>query len=182
MRIVVSGTHASGKSTLISDFATRHPEFSVLPDPFELVDESWDAPGGAAFAAQLRLSAARLETTQVSGPVIAERGPWDFLAYLLASDELQGRPSSSAVLQRSAELCRAAAGHVDLLVLLPLNPRDGIVAGDDEYPELRDAMNDQLLDLIDDIDVIANEVRVSEIHGSPEQRLAMLEQLIKRPG
>ena len=32
MRIVVSGTHASGKSTLISDFALRHPEFTVLPD------------------------------------------------------------------------------------------------------------------------------------------------------
>lgn len=32
MRIVVSGTHASGKSTLVSDFAVRHPDFVVLPD------------------------------------------------------------------------------------------------------------------------------------------------------
>ena len=40
MRIVVSGTHASGKSTLISDFALRHPEFVVLPDPFEALDDA----------------------------------------------------------------------------------------------------------------------------------------------
>ncbi|MFC4138171.1 MULTISPECIES: hypothetical protein [unclassified Microbacterium] len=35
MRIVVSGTHASGKSTLIDAFAAEHPEYRVLPDPFE---------------------------------------------------------------------------------------------------------------------------------------------------
>ena len=36
MRIVISGTHASGKSTLIADFASRRPEFEVFPDPYEL--------------------------------------------------------------------------------------------------------------------------------------------------
>ncbi|WP_417555848.1 hypothetical protein [Microbacterium sp.] len=50
MRIVVSGTHASGKSTLISDFALRHPGFTVLPDPFELLDEASDAPGAAMLS------------------------------------------------------------------------------------------------------------------------------------
>lgn len=54
MRIVVSGTHASGKSTLISDFATAHPEFAVLPDPFEeLLDDSFDEPDAALFGRQL---------------------------------------------------------------------------------------------------------------------------------
>jgi hypothetical protein len=60
MRIVVSGTHASGKSTLISDFVQRHPEYEVLPDPIELIDESWDAPSAAPSAAQLSVAAARL--------------------------------------------------------------------------------------------------------------------------
>lgn len=83
VRIVVSGTHASGKSTLISDFASRHPEFTVLPDPFELVDED-DAVGAALFAAQLRIAADRLTDEPGRTHVIAERGPLDFLAYLLA--------------------------------------------------------------------------------------------------
>ncbi|UUE20380.1 ATP-binding protein [Microbacterium sp. J1-1] len=41
MRIVVSGTHASGKSTLIADFLAAHPDFLAarpeylsLGDPF----------------------------------------------------------------------------------------------------------------------------------------------------
>ena len=34
MRIVVSGTHASGKSTLIADFLAARPEYLSLGDPF----------------------------------------------------------------------------------------------------------------------------------------------------
>jgi hypothetical protein len=44
------GTHASGKSTLIADFARRHPEYAVFADPFELIDESDDRPAAAMFA------------------------------------------------------------------------------------------------------------------------------------
>ena len=38
VRIVVSGTHASGKSTLVSDLAMALG-YAQLPDPFELVDD-----------------------------------------------------------------------------------------------------------------------------------------------
>lgn len=82
MRIVVSGTHASGKSTLLSDFALAHPELTVLPNPFELLDE---ALGGGSLVAQLRLSAERLEDPELPESVIAERGPLDFLAALEAA-------------------------------------------------------------------------------------------------
>ena len=87
MRIVVSGTHASGKSTLIADFAAAHPGYRMLPDPFELLDEAAEADA-AAFVAQLRLSAARLTRLAPGDDVIAERGPLDFLAYLDALDVL----------------------------------------------------------------------------------------------
>jgi len=100
MRIVVAGTHASGKSTLISDFALKHQEFTVLSDPFELVDESWDAPGAAMFATQLRVAADRLHDDGLGAHVIAERGPVDFLAYLLALAELTGSPASEELIER----------------------------------------------------------------------------------
>ncbi len=45
VRIVVSGTHASGKSTLVSDLAAAL-RCEQLPDPFELVDDDLE-PGGA---------------------------------------------------------------------------------------------------------------------------------------
>ncbi|WP_395245753.1 hypothetical protein ACGGZK_08080 [Agromyces sp. MMS24-K17] len=175
MRIVVSGTHSSGKSTLISDFALRHPEFTVLPDPFELVDETWDAPGAAMFAAQLRVAAARLGPEESAGDLIAERGPIDFLAYLLALDELTGSAGSREFLERAAAITTEALGHVDLLVVLPLTARDRLAPGPDEHLELRAAMNDALLDLVDDPDLIGGRSKVVEIAGDRAARLAALE-------
>jgi hypothetical protein len=180
MRIVISGTHASGKSTLVSDFALRHPEFAVLPDPFDLLDESWDSPNASSFAAQLRISADRLDPHEWPGNLIAERGPIDFLAYLLALEELTGPSSSRQLLERSTEITREALSHVDLLVVLPLTATDAIEVGIDEHPELRDTMNDMLLDLIGDPDLIGQRLKVAEITGDRDRRLTALEVLAIR--
>lgn len=72
MRIVISGTHASGKSTLVSDFVLRHPEFAVLPDPFELLNESWDGPTASSFSAHLRVAADRLDPREASADFITQ--------------------------------------------------------------------------------------------------------------
>jgi len=181
MRIVVSGTHASGKSTLVSDFALRHPEFEVLPDPFELMDEAWDSPGAAVFGAQLRLSAARLDPDEAAENLIAERGPIDFLAYLIALEDTAGTSSSRELMERATTITRQALEHVDVLVVLPLNAGDEIVPGVDEHLELRDAMNDVLLDLIGDPEVVGERLRVVEITGDRSRRLAALEAIVLRP-
>ncbi len=181
MRIVVSGTHASGKSTLVSDFALRHPEFTVLPDPFELVDEAWDSPNAGLFAAQLRISADRLDPDESAEHLIAERGPIDFLAYLLALDELSDAAGARELLERSTAITRHALESVDLLVVLPLTAGDEIVVDADEHLALRDTMNDALLDLIDDPDVVGEGVEVVEITGDRDQRLAALEALAIAP-
>ncbi|MGP3536009.1 AAA family ATPase [Microbacterium sp. RD1] len=180
MRIVVSGTHASGKSTLISDFSLRHPEFTVLPDPFELVDETIDAPGAALFASQLRIAAGRLSNEAPDGDLIAERGPLDFLAYLLARAELTGVSLDSEFLQRASALTTAALTTVDVLILLPLAPSDAIDVGDDEHPELRAAMNDVLLELADDPSLVGDHLTIAEITGRPAARLAALEAVLAR--
>jgi hypothetical protein len=180
MRIVVSGTHASGKSTLVTDFAGRHPEFVVLPDPFELLDETWDIPSATMFAAQLRISAARLHPDKTRH-LVAERGPIDFLAYLLAVEDLTGSDGSRELIERATEITREAMQHVDLLIVLPLAPDDEIFAPADENLPLREAMNDVLLDLIADEDVIGTRLDVVEITGDRNQRLAALESLAVGP-
>lgn len=178
MRIVVSGTHASGKSTLLSDFARRHPEFTVLPDPFELLDEAGDVPSEGLFASQLRIAAERLTGESHGTHVIAERGPLDFLAYLLALAELTARPLDEGFLERATARTAEAQRTVDLLVVLPLTATDQIYVGADEHLELRETMNDLLLELIDDPDIIGERVMVAEITGTPGSRLAALEALI----
>lgn len=174
MRIVVSGTHASGKSTLISDFAAAHPDFEVLGDPFDLLDESGEEPDAATFFAQLRISSARLRRLPAGSRVIAERGPLDFLAYLDALRELRRPGRSSALREQGEELAAAAMRGVDLIVLLPLSARDSIEVPDDEDPELREAMDGALLELADDPDLTGG-AEVVEITGAAGSRLAQLE-------
>lgn len=175
MRIVVSGTHASGKSTLISDFTARHPEFTMLPDPFDLIDEAWDGPSPGMFAAQLRIAADRLLSREFGTNIIAERGPLDFLAYLIALEEVGESSAPRALLERAATMTADALAQVDLLVILPLTDSDPIRVTTDEHVELRAAMNDALLDLTDDVDLLGERLTVVEITGDPAQRLAALE-------
>ena len=179
MRIVVSGTHGSGKSTLISDFARRHPEYTVLPDPFELIDESWDLPGVEMFTAQLRLSADRLLAHEGGENVIAERGPIDFLAYLLAAAELAGGQLPPTLQSRAIAMTASALDDVDLLVVLPLTP-DLPPVGEDEDPELRATVDEVLLDLVDDSAVVGETAVVADISGDPAARVAELERLMQR--
>jgi hypothetical protein len=51
--------------------------------------------------------------------------------------------------------------------------------GADEQLELRLAMNDLLLELVDDPDVVGERVTVAEITGDPATRLAALEALAR---
>lgn len=178
MRIVVSGTHASGKSTLIADFVLRHPEFEELPDPFELLDDASDGPSAAMFSAQLRLSADRL-IDENAPDLIAERGPLDFLAYLLAWTELSGGALRRQVREQAIALVVEAMRAVDVLIVLPLTAREAIHVSADEHLELREAMNDVLLELVDDPDVVGERVVVHEITGTPTERVAAVEALLR---
>ncbi|MDR6198144.1 adenylate kinase family enzyme [Microbacterium sp. SORGH_AS428] len=181
MRIIVSGAHASGKSTLISDFTARYPHFTVLTDPFESMDEADDAPRAAMFAAQLRITAERLTEDSLAADVIAERGPMDFLAYLLALADLTGRAADADVLRRALARTTEAMRAVDLLIVLPLTAADEIHVSAEEHLALREAMNDVLLELVDDPDIVGR-TRVVELTGSPAQRLQMLEAVLAPKG
>jgi hypothetical protein len=177
MRVVVSGTHASGKSTLVADFAAAHPDWVVLPDPFELVDAAADEPDAGTFFLQLRLAAARLEA-EAPAPVIAERGPIDFLAYLDALETLRRPTRSRDLFERGIPVAARAMRAVDLLVVLPLDARRIVV--EDEDPALRQAMDAALRDLADDADVVGD-TPVIEIAGDPAARLAQLEDALPDP-
>ncbi|MGW9159356.1 AAA family ATPase [Microbacterium sp. NPDC055665] len=167
MRIVVSGTHASGKSTLISDFHAVHPEYRTLGDPFEDLDLEEPA-GEAGFAAQLRISTVRLQESSADDDVIAERGPLDFLAYLIALERL-GR-SDGALLARASRIVEESAESIDLIVVVPLDGERPIHVPDDEDPELREAMDQALQEIADDLEH-DDVVRVITVGGDAASRL-----------
>lgn len=181
VQIVISGTHSSGKSTLVSDFTMQHPGFEVLPDPFELIDEAWDRPSAGMFVAQLTLAASRLAPDPTGAPTadrIAERGPLDFLAYLLAIEDLSGGSLDADLLEGARQLTADAIRHVDVLVVLPLTHDDALAPGAEEHLALRVAMNEALLELVEDPELCDPGMTVAEIVGDPAARCAELERLV----
>ncbi|HEX6099768.1 MAG TPA: hypothetical protein VF432_25870 [Thermoanaerobaculia bacterium] len=178
MRIAVSGTHCSGKSTLIDDFLAAHREYLHEPEPYEWLEEAAEEPGIDDFYRQLEISVERLQGHVPGANVIAERSPVDFLAYILALADLGRAGRDCEIAGSAAELAAQGMAHLDLLVVLPLNDRDGIAAPESEDLELRDAMNERLLDLIttDPYSLfVSGRPRVVEVHGTREERMRLVE-------
>jgi AAA domain len=175
VRIAVSGTHCSGKTTLVEAFLAAHGHYLHEPEPYEWLDELSAEPSAEDFYRQLELSVERLRGHAPGANVIAERSPLDFLAYLLAFPDLGRSGRDCELAAEAAELAASGIAHLDLLVVLD---GGGIDAPADEDPELREAMNDRLLDLVaaDPYSFFTSgRPRVVEIAGTPQQRLASLE-------
>lgn len=183
VRIAVSGAHGSGKTTLVEDFVAAHPDYVHEPEPYEWLAELYgeplsETPEASDFRRQLELSVGRLRGYARGARVIAERSPVDFLAYILAFGDLRRGRTSEPI---APDVALAAQGmeHVDLLVVLPLVDADGIVVPESEDLDLREAMNDRLLEIVttDEFQILRN-VRVLEVHGARRARLAALEQAL----
>ena len=174
MRIAISGTHATGKSTLIEEFLARHPEYTHEPDPYAVLEEIYgetfgDAPTVEDFERQLELNLETIARYAAGDNVIFERSPLDFLAYIIAIDE---RRAAEAWTDR----VRKALAGLDLLVFLPLE--EGIDVPDSENTELREFVDEVLQDILlaDDLNVFpAMGPAIVEVRGSVRQRLTILE-------
>lgn len=181
VRIVVSGTHATGKSTLAADLCAALGGHALLEDPWELLDSDVPPSSAESFVGQLHLAAERLLALAPGDDVVVERGPLDLLAYLVALREL-GRPApSAAALEPLRELTSRATAAIDLLVVLPLDGVRGLHVPAEEDLELRTTADTCLLDLLDDGDVVPAHVPVVEVAGSPHERVtAVLARLAAR--
>ena len=170
VRIVLSGTHCTGKSTLAEDFAAAHSEYVHEPEPYEwLVEWYGEAPD---FERQLAVCVERLRGYARGANVIVERSPLDFLAYMgAARPGTQARDACVAAGEDASaplfELAARGMEQVDLLVLLPI---EEIEAPEDEDPELRAAMHEQLIELVS-----AWDGPTLELRGDRRRRLEALE-------
>ncbi|QKE84817.1 AAA family ATPase [Arthrobacter sp. NEB 688] len=172
MRIVVSGTHATGKSTLVADLADALRGHTVLGDPWELVDEHLPPSSAESFVEQLHVAADRLLALEPGERVVAERGPLDLLAYLEALRALGRGGVTVDATTGLRSLALRAHSHVDLLVVVPLAGTHWLHVPDEEDPDLREAADTALLDLLDDDGVVPASLAVVEVGGDPRRRLA----------
>lgn len=151
MRIAISGTHITGKSTLAAALAERLPGHTVIPEPYEVLAERGyafaDPPDVEDFIIQLRQSLIGLRRSSPNR--IFDRCPLDFLAYVAAS------PGGGRIdLEAWREPIARAVQSLDLIVAVYANPRyDPPIAAEDVAFRL--AADDALREIIesDDLDL-----------------------------
>ena len=168
MRIAISGTHCTGKSTLIDEFLRTHTGFIYEPEPYTVLVEDFgeefsEEPCVDDFYRQLEFNVERLKHHTREARVVYERCPIDFLAYIAVLDP----KSAESVLHQVIE----GMQHLDLVVYLPLDHNDDIEA---EYPKLRKAVDRRLSAIYceDEYGIVsASGVEVIEATGSSELRL-----------
>lgn len=171
MRIAVSGSHATGKTTLIEAFVARHRRFAYEPEPYAILQE----PYGGDFERQLEIHMESLAQYATDSDVIFERCAADFLAYMLVA--------GSADEQVWVEHARRAMARLDVIVFLPIDERVAIDVGEDEDPELRAAVDERLQDILldDEFDLFSDSrPLLVEARGSVEQRIQTMEKVMRR--
>lgn len=182
MRIAVSGSHGTGKSTLIAAFLTQSPSYLHEPEAFEvLADEisllPSEGPDLDGLTALLDYTLTALANHPRGACVIFERSPVDYLAYAAATEALTDSERTD-FLDTHVSAVRAAVRALDLIVLLPVSSQGPIGArpGEDESfrervdEELRRALLDDEYDLFD----ADGGPVVVELSPSPEHQLAEL--------
>ena len=183
MRIAVSGTHCSGKSTLVEEFLLKHNSYRHEPEAYEalheLSDDIFPEPTAESFFAQLEYHVNRLQLYRQGDRVIFERSPFDYIAYLSAFSSLQRSSADSYLAKRSVSIARDAVHLLDLIVFLPGSEIDTV--GDDEDPALRDAVDMILEDYLmnDSLEALAGgRPPVVQLTGTINARLRTIEAMM----
>lgn len=180
MRIAISGTHCSGKSTLIEAFLALHPEYEHEPEPYEVLQDLHgelfsSEPGSEEFLLQLEYQLQRLQQYSKHSNVVFERSPFDFVAYIRALSVLGRDPAGKKVADLAMTKCYEAGTLLDLIVYLPLDDFNEEFSEEEDW-ELRTKMDDQLKELL--IERIESPA-VIEVNGSTERRLRILNEALQ---
>jgi len=142
MRVGVSGTHGTGKTTLAGELCAGLPGLVAVAEPYCLLEEEGHEfafpPGADDFRALLQRSVRLLGAPGLN--VVYDRTPLDYLAYLAACGADPVREADPAAL-------RLAMASLDLLVLLPVTAETEQSLPPAALPRLREQMNDALLEL-----------------------------------
>jgi predicted ATPase len=166
MRIAISGTHFSGKSSLVEALSESLPQYTTVEEPYnQLLDEGYEfaeLPSVEDFELQLERSIDNLNESPPN--VIFDRCPIDILSYLLSHADVDAF-DLNAWLPR----VQTALSKLDLVVLLSIEESDRIV-----LPVAQDAVYRQRVDEILKEIILENsyslDVDVLEVSGSVQMR------------
>jgi thymidylate kinase len=176
MRIAFSGTHRSGKSTLLEHLAEHLPRYSSVDEPYYLLEEqgyeSADPPSIEDFEAQLEQSLASLAEGDTN--VLFDRCPADILAYLITHDDADAFEPDEWL-----DRVREAMQTLDLVVFVPVESRDRIAIPSHEDRDQRMAVHRKLEELLLE-DAYGFEVEVLRVEGDVPSRVEQVMTRVRR--
>ena len=166
MLIAISGTHFSGKSTLVEALSEALPHYTAVEEPYVLLAEEGqafaDPPTLDEFELQLERS---IEDLTDSGPdVIFDRCPADMLGYILSQHD-----ADAFALDQWLPRVRTAVGKLDLIVFLQIEEPDRIALPSSQEALYRQQVDEKLKEILLD-DPFRLEVYVLEVSGSLQDR------------
>ena len=168
MRVGISGTHGTGKTTLAEALCARLPGHLLADEPYYLLEEEGYEfgfpPSLEDYRALLACSVRSMSSPQPSG-IVFDRTPLDYLAYLATIGAVPDDEVGAAALQQ-------AFARLDLLVITLITPLTEQVLPAAEMPGLRSQMNEALLELVHDDPMNAwEDIPVLELDGPLDGRL-----------
>jgi energy-coupling factor transporter ATP-binding protein EcfA2 len=167
MRIAISGTHFSGKSTLVEALSEVLPHYTTIEEPYYLLAEEGyefaELPSLEDFEHMLERSIENLDESLQN--VIFDRCPADILGYLLTHADAEAFD-----LKEWLPRVKTALGKLDLIIFLPIENPDQIVLPLSQDAAYRLRVDEKLQEIILE-DSFDFEVDVLEVTGSPQARL-----------
>jgi predicted ATPase len=167
MRIAISGTHFSGKSTLVEALSEELPNYKTLQEPYLALQEEGyefaELPSIEDFELQLERS---IDNLDESAPdIIFDRCPADILGYLLAHVDV-----NVFDLEEWIPRIQSAIRKLDLIVFLTIEKPDRIVLPFSQDAAYRQRVDEELQEIILE-NSFDFEVDVLEVTGNLQTRV-----------
>ena len=167
MRIAISGTHFSGKSSLVEALSEALPQYTTVEEPYHLLQEEGyefaELPSIEDFELQLERAIESLDETLPN--VIFDRCPADILGYLLSHTD-----ADAFNLVEWLPRVQSAIKKLDLVVFLPIEEPDRIVLPLSQDAGYRKRVDEKLREVILE-NIFDFDVDVLEVSGSPQTRV-----------
>ncbi len=145
MRIAISGTHFSGKTTLVDALSEVLPHYTIIEEPYhQLAEEGHEfaeLPSIEDFELMLERSIENLDDSAQNS--IFDRCPADILGYLLSHGDVE-----AFGLKEWLPRVQSAIRKLDLIVFLPIETPDRIVLPLSEDIDYREHVDETLQEII----------------------------------
>lgn len=164
MRIAISGSHATGKSSLLSELGARMPELVIIDEPYRLLEaagHSFATPPTADEFEYLAEHSAAFQTESHRSHIAFDRCPADYLAY-------RSVVSSTPIPRTLLDAAVSALRTLDIVVFVPIERPDRIETS--EAPRLRRSVDGVLREMLLD-DTWGFELPVIEVQGDLDERV-----------